>query len=179
MTKIILILISILPLGLHSPYLLQAWSGSRLDHWDWLFYLISIPAAVWVLRKERPGKCDFYAFAVLLPMLILTLGDSLHHINALAVASSVGVIFSVVWLAWSWQSAYRLLPVALILLCGTPSSSYQLSLLLMCPVYLAWAAKFLLALFCLIWIWCNNHFEWQMSRGTFFFSSAVLPLISA
>ena len=50
MIKILLILASFLPMLIHSPYLYQAWTGSRLDHWDWIFYLISIPAAVWAAR---------------------------------------------------------------------------------------------------------------------------------
>ena len=53
MTRLILIVLSLLPLCCHVPYLVQAWSGSRLDHWDWIFYLAGIPAAVWAVRKEK------------------------------------------------------------------------------------------------------------------------------
>ena len=107
-------------------------------------------------------------------MLILSLVPSLHNINALSVASSVMVIFSVVWLIYSWQFAERILPVLLIMLLGTPSSSYQLSLLLMCPVWTAWGIKFLLALGAFIWIWSNKHFDWRVKKGTLFFLVAVL-----
>ena len=174
MIKIILILLAFLPLILHSPYLFQAWNSSRLDHWDWIFYLASIPAAVLAIRRKKAGKYDFYALFLLLPMLFLTAGKSIHHINALSVASAAGVIFAAVWLLYSWGIAYRILPAALILLLGTPSSSYQLSLLLMCPVWCAWAVKFLLVIICLIWILCNNRYGLFIKRGTLCFSAAIL-----
>ncbi|MBE6384048.1 MAG: exosortase-associated EpsI family protein [Lentisphaerae bacterium] len=174
MTKIILIILSFLPLCFHSPYLWQAWNGSRLDHWDWIFYLAAVPAAVWALRSQKMEKCDFYALFLLIPMLFLTAGTSFHHINALAVASAAGVIFCTVWLLGAWALAYRILPAAFILLLGTPSSSYQLSLLLMCPVWGAWAAKFLLAVLNLVWIWYNKRSGIVIRRGTLCFSAAVL-----
>ena len=174
MIKIILMLFSFVPLCLMSPYLLQAWTGSRLDHWDWLFYLAAIPAAIWAKRSQKPGKCDFYALFLLLPMLFAAMGKSFHHINALAVAASAGVIFAAVWLLGSWSMAYRILPAAVILLLGTPSSSYQLSLLLMCPVYMAWAVKFLLGVLCMVWIWYNRRSGLLIRRGTLCFSTAVL-----
>ena len=174
MIKIILIIASFLPLLCHFPYLLQAWTGSRLDHWDWFFYLVSIPAAFWAVYKEKFGKCDFYALLILIPSLLLSLAVQLHHINAVAVASSVGVIFSVVWLVGSWRLAYKILPATLILLAGTPSSSYQLSLLMMCPVFAAWAVKFLFAALCLVWIWYSRRSDFVIKRGTIFFSAAVL-----
>ncbi len=174
MIKIILIIASFFPLFLHLPYLRQAWTGSRLDHLDWIFYLISIPAVVWAVRKEKAGKYDFYALFVLVPALLLTLLPELHHINALAVAAAVGVVFSTVWFLKSWQYAYKLLPVAVVLLLGTPSSSYQLSLLLMCPVYVAWAVKFFLAVLCLVWIWYNKHSGYVVKCGTLCFTAAVV-----
>ena len=172
--KIFLILLSFLPLVLHSPYLLQAWRGSRLDHWDWIFYLLSIPAAVWAFRGEKRGKADFYALLLLVPAFVLTAVPSLHHINALSIIAAVLVVFSAAWLIYSWRFAYRMIPAAAILLLGTPSSSYQLSLLLMCPVYLAWGMKFLLAVLCFVLIWCNKRFELHVKRGTLFFLSASL-----
>ena len=174
MIKYLIALLSLLPLVLHSPYLLQAWTGSRLDRWDWLFYLLFVPAVGWALRKEKWGKCDFYALLALVPMLLLTAGKSFHHINALAVAAAVGISFSTVWLLGAWQLAYRLLPAAIILLLGTPSSSYQLSLLMMCPVYMAWTTKFMLAIACWFWIWYNKRSGVVLKRGTLCFSAAIL-----
>ncbi|MBQ8755822.1 MAG: exosortase-associated EpsI family protein [Lentisphaeria bacterium] len=173
MKKLLLLSTAFLPLCFHSPYLFQAWSSSRLDHWDWIFYLLSIPAAVWALHKEKFGKCDFYALLLLLPMLFLTVSSSIHHINALAVASAAGVLFAAVWLLGSWPTAYKALPSAGLLLLGTPSSSYQLSLLLMCSVNAAWAVKFLLAVLCFLWIWCNKRCGMQLKSGTVFFSAAA------
>lgn len=173
MIKNILIAAACLPLLFHLPYLWQAWTGSRLDHLDWIFYLISIPAAVWAANREKSGKYDLYALFVLVPALLLTLLPELHHVNALAVVAAVGVIFSAVWFLKSWQYAYKLLPVAVILFAGTPSSSYQLSLLLMCPVYAAWTVKFLLAVLCLGWIWYNKRSGYVVKRGTLCFTAAA------
>ncbi|MBO5762201.1 MAG: hypothetical protein J6S53_11755 [Lentisphaeria bacterium] len=174
MIKIFLIFTSFFPLFIHSSYLWQAWTGSRLDHWDWIFYLISIPAAFWAVYKEKLEKCDFYALLILLPSLLLTLPVQLHDINALAVASAAGVIFSAVWLLGSWQFAYKVLPVFFILLLGTPSSSYHLSLLMMCPVPVAWGGKFLLAVLCLFWIWHTKRTSYTVKSGTVFFVASVI-----
>lgn len=174
MIKTIIILLSAIPLLLHVPYLLQAWGGSRLDRLDWIFYLLTIPAAFWSAHREKPGKPDFYALILLFPLLFLALGTNVHHINALGVAAGVGVIFTVLWGTLSWKFAFRILPALVILLLGTPSSSYQLSLLMMCRVWVAWVVKFLLAVLCLCWIWCSKRFDLQMKRGSFFFSAAVL-----
>ncbi len=174
MIKTALILLSFLPLLLHSPYLLQAWWNSRLDQLDWIFYLAAVPAAVWALYKQKLGKYDFYALLLLVPTLTLTAFPALHNINALLIASAVGVIFSTCWLTGAWSSAYKVLPAAIILLLGTPSSSYQLSLLLMCPVYLAWAVKFLLAALCLAWIWYTKRTGRLIKCGTICFTAAVL-----
>lgn len=174
MIKAVLILLSFLPLVFHSPYLWAAWQGSRLDHWDWIYYLMSAGAAVWAVRSQKIGKCDFFALFLLLPSLFLSCWSSLHHINALAVAASAGVIFSAVWLLGSWVLAYNILPAAVILLLGTPSSSYQLSLLMMCPVNLAWLVKFLLAVLSLLWIWYNRRSGLVIKYGTLCFSAAVL-----
>lgn len=173
MIKIILIIASFLPLFLQFPYLLQAWSGSRLDHWDWIFYLIGIPAAVWAVYREKFGKFDFYALIVLAPALLFALFPSIHHINALAIIASIGVIFSAVWLAGAWQFAYKVLPAAVIFLLGTPSSSYRLSLLMMCAVYIAWAVKFFLVLLCFVWIYYTKRTNYIVKCGTLCFISAL------
>ena len=96
MIKAIITFVSFLPLIFHSPYLIQAWTGSRLDHWDWIFYLAAVPAAIWAVYKEKGGKCDFYALFTLIPSIFLALLPSLHNINAIAIIAAVGVIFSTV-----------------------------------------------------------------------------------
>ena len=171
MTKLILVLISCLPLCLRFPYLFQAWTGSRLDKLDWIFYLLAVPVMIWAVQKEKRQKCDFYALFLLVPMLFLALAAPLHHINALSGAAAVGGIYGSVWLLYSWQFAYRTLPAFFILLLGTPSSSYQLSLLLMWPVWAAWVVKFLLTALCMLWIMCNKRFDWTVKKGSFFFTA--------
>ena len=174
MTKVFLICCSIIPLCLQIPYLVSAWSASRLDQWDWIFFITAIPAIIWAAKKEKIYNCDWMALLVVIPMLLLSLSASFHHINALAVASSILLIFTTVWLLASWNFAYKLLPATIILLFGTPSSSYAISLLLMCPVWLAWAIKFLSTIFCFIWIFANKYFNLHIKKGTLVFVVALL-----
>lgn len=174
MKKLILMCCSILPLCLQMPYLHSAWRNSRLDHWDWLFYLAGIPAIVWAARKEKTNRCDWWALVLLIPMLFLSLTSKIHHINALAAASAVVFIFAAVWLIGSWHYAYRILPVTMLVLLGTPSSSYGISLLLMCPVWATWLIKFLLGVCCFGWIYCNKRFDLELKKGTLCFAAAIL-----
>lgn len=174
MMKKVFLILSFVPLLFHFPYLLQAWNTSRLDHYDWIFFLAAVPAAFWAVRKEKWGKCDYFALFLLVPVLLLTSFPALHHINALCVASALGVIFAFQWLLGGWAFAYRILPVAILLLLGTPSSSYQLSLLLMFPVWGAWVTKFVLAILCFTWIWYNNKSGFPVKKGTLFFLFSVL-----
>ena len=146
MKRGVLTALSALPLLCHLPYLLTAWSSSRLDQWDWIFFVLTIPAAWWAVNGEKAGKSDWSALCGVIPMLLLTIATPFHQVNALGVAAAMMVIFCAVWLIYSWQLACRLLPAAVILLLGTPSSSYFLSLSLGSPVWAAWGVKFLLAL---------------------------------
>lgn len=174
MIKAVLMLVSAIPLIMQIPYLLSAWCGSRLDQWDWIFYLLTIPAVVLASDKKKNGKCDYLALLLLIPMLFLSLATPVHQINAVAAAAAVIVIFAAVWLLYSWKFACRLLPAAMILFLGTPSSSYQLSLLLMFPVWAAWLSKFLLSVAAFGWIFCIRRFDLQISKGTLFFSAALV-----
>ena len=174
MIKLFLMFASAILLIMQIPYLFSAWSGSRLDHWDWIFYLLSIPAAILATDRKKIGKCDYWALLFLLPVLFLGLTAPVHQINALAAASSVAVIFAAAWLLYSWNFASRMLPVAMILLLGTPSSSYQLSLVMMFPVWAAWLVKFLLGAAGFIWIYGIRRFDLQISKGTLFFSAALI-----
>ena len=165
---------SVIPLCLQTSYLISAWRSSRLDQWDWVFYLLTVPATVWAVKKEKISNCDWWALLLLIPVLFLALTPGYHQINALAVAGAAVTVFASVWLIASWRFAGRILPATVILLLGTPSSSYAVSLLLMCPVWLAWVIKFILAVLCLVWIFCNKRFDWQIRKGTLCFVSAIL-----
>ena len=62
MKKYILILLSFACFIPSAPYLWEAWRSSRLDGWDWIFYLLAIPAAVWAGRSAgKTGKWDLTA----------------------------------------------------------------------------------------------------------------------
>lgn len=173
MKKISLMLCSLIPLCLQVPYLVSAWRSSRLDQWDWIFYLLAIPAFLWACKKEKIGKHDWWALLLLIPTLLLALTPFYHKVNALAVASSVACIFASVWLIASWGLAYRILPAVMILLLGTPSSSYGISLLLMCPVWAAWLVKFVIAALSFVWIYCNKRFDFQIRKGTLCFLAMI------
>ena len=174
MIKVILLFLSAVPLVCQIPYFIQAWTGSRLDHWDWIYYLLGIGAMTWALYERKPVKFDWRGICLLVPMLILTFSTPYHQINALSIAAGVGVIFAAAWSLGAWAFAYALLPAVIILLLGTPSSSYHISLLLNSPVWAAWSVKLLLAMGCLAWIWGNRKFKWQIKPGTLFFVAAVL-----
>lgn len=172
MLKVLLMLCSAIPLSFQSPYLLSAWRSSRLDQWDWIFFIMTVPAAFFACRKEKPGKCDWKAFFLLVPSLLAVSTLFYHKINALAAASSAAVIFSAAWLLFSWSFACSILPAAVILLLGTPSSSYAVSLLLMCPVWTAWLIKFLAAAACFALIFSKKRCDVQLN--TLCFTAAVL-----
>ena len=174
MFKVIVLICSLVPLCCHVPYLIQAWSSSRLDQWDWVFYLLCALAVYPAVRGRKFGKYDWTALFLLIPMLLLTCSGRIHHINALSVASGAGVIWSTVWLFGGWNYAFLLLPAAVLLLLGTPSSSYHISLLLMCPVWLAWGIKLLLAFLCFGWILLNRKFGWVIRKGELLFTAAAL-----
>lgn len=174
MSKILLILVSFLPLCLQAPYLWSAWNSSRLDQWDWIFFILAAVSVFWAIRGEKKFKYDFYALFALIPMLPFALGTGFHHIHALSTACAVGSVFCTVWLCCSWSFAYRVLPCAVILLMGTPSSSYQFSLLCMCPVWMAWMIKTALALLCFFWIFCNQYFKLEIRVGSLCFVTALL-----
>ena len=107
MIKKALMIISAIPLCMYLPYLFSAWSGSRLDKLDWIFYLLAMAAAVRAAWGEKIGKCDYCALLLLIPALLLSSVPSLHWINSLGIAASAGVIFAAVWLLGSWVLAYR------------------------------------------------------------------------
>ena len=174
MIKVILLILSAIPLACQIPYFIQAWSGSRLDRWDWIYYLLGIGAMIGALYDRKPGKFDWRGVVLLLVMLALTFSTSYHQINALSIAAAVGVIFAAAWSLGAWAFAYALLPAIFILLMGTPSSSYHISLLLNSPVWAAWSVKLLLTLGCFAWVWGNRKFKWQIKPGTLFFTAAVL-----
>ena len=154
-------------------YLLQAWRSSRLDRFDWLFYLLALPALLWVLRKTKFEKCDWGALAFLLPSLCLAFGKPFHHINALSVIGCSGAVWSMGCLLGSWRFAWRTLPVLLIVLMGTPSSTYQLALALKCPVWGAMAAKSVIAIGALGAIALNGRTDFLPQKGSVFFCGAL------
>ncbi len=174
MLKLLLTCVSIVPLALHVPYLCGAWMSSRLDHWDWIFYIMAVGAGIYAQNGEKREKCDPWALIVLAGNLFLAATTNYHHINALGIMASVGVIWSVVWLNYGWKFAYKVLGAFVIMLLGTPSSTYQLSLLFMCSVAVAMGIKFAMMIGCFAWIFANKKFAWVIKKGSLFFVSACM-----
>ena len=174
MIKNILLICSLIPLAFQSKYLLTAWNNSRLDQWDWIFYLLSIVAFFFGYKKEKINKCDYSSLLLVVIMLVLSFTTNFHKINALSVASSVAFIFAYTWFIASWSFASNLLPAITILALGTPSSTYAISLLLMCPVWMTWVIKFILAISSFGWLAYINYSNIQLKKGTLLFTLATI-----
>ena len=158
-----------------AGYLWQAWNSSRLDSWDWSFFLLCIPAAILAVKSgEESGKVDWWALSVAVPALFLSVGVGIHHVYAASVLGSVWFVWAVIWLSGGWRYAYRLLPVFLILSLGTPSSTYQISRAFAISSGAALSIKFLLAIAGLLWICCAWRKGWYLKKSTFFFIGAIL-----
>ena len=111
MKKYILMALSLLIFLPNSAYMLQAWRSSRLDSWDWVFFLLAVPALIWAWEKKAIGKWDWRAFFVVIPALAAVAARSVHQINALSVAGSIFFVWGTAFLAGNWNFAYKLLPV--------------------------------------------------------------------
>lgn len=174
MKKYIIFLLSFLSFIPSAPYLFQAWKSSRLDSWDWIFYLLALPALIWVMRENKWGKWDLRALFFALPSLALALTKGFHHVNALSVMGSVIFVWSAAFLVGGWTLAYRLLPGFLLLMLGTPSSTYRLAQMLGCTTAAAMTVKFLLAAGCFGWIWVNKRLQKSVKCETLLFTAAAL-----
>ncbi len=174
MKKYILILLAFASFIPSVPYLMQAWRSSRLDSLDWIFYLLTIPAAVWAVRDNKCGKHDWRALFLAIPALFLALTKNFHHVNALSVLGSSVFVWSAAYLAGGWNFAYRLLPCLLLLVLGTPSSSYRMAQMLTLSTAAAMAAKFLIAAVAGMWIYANKRWGKVVKCEAILFSGAAL-----
>ena len=171
--KYLLWVLSLPVLIANVPYLVSAWKSSRLDHYDWIFYLLAIVYIVWACKKHSPEKWDLHALLVTIPALLLVVCKPLHQVNALSVAGGVMFIWSLTYLIGGWNLAIRLLPGFIICLLGTPSSSYRLAQLLTVSTAFAMGIKFALSLLC----FCCNYICKLPKPGTVLFISAQLASV--
>ena len=174
MKKYILILLSFACFIPSAPYLWEAWRSSRLDGWDWIFYLLTIPAVCCAIHKNPCGKWDYRAIGVAVLALIMVLARNVHHINALCVIGSGLFVWSAAWGVGGWNFAYRLLPCLLLLLLGTPSSSYRLAQLFSLSTAAAMMLKGLAAAGCFGWIYANRRLGQVVKGEAILFTGAVL-----
>ena len=173
MKKYILILLAMASFIPSAPYLWEAWRSSRLDGWDWIFYLLTIPAVCCAIHKNPCGKWDYRAIGVAVLALILVLAKNVHHINALCVIGSGLFVWSAAWGVGGWSFAYRLLPCLLLLLLGTPSSSYRLAQLFSLSTAAAMMLKGLAAAGCFGWIYVNRRLGKVVKGEAILFTGAV------
>jgi hypothetical protein len=174
MKKYLFILLAFLSFIPSLPYIFQAWRSSRLDSWDWLFYLLTIPALIWAIRGNKCQKSDWRALFIALPTLGLALTKNFHNVNALSVLGSVIFVWAVSFSVGGWIFAYRLLPCFVLLALGTPSSSYRLAQMLTLTTTCAMLLKILLAAGCFAWIYANKRWKKTVKSETILFTVAVL-----
>ena len=174
MKKYLLILPAFLSFIPSATYLLEAWRSSRLDAWDWLFYLLAIPALAWVIHKNPCGKWDYRGIFIAVLTLFPALAGDIHHINALCVIGSWSFVWAIAFCVGGWNLAYRLLPCLLLVLLGTPSSSYRLAQLFSLSTAAAMTVKGLLAAGCFGWIFINKKWQKVLKGETVLFAGAVL-----
>ena len=105
MKKYLLILLSFLIYIPSANYLIQAWESSRLDSYDWIFYLLTIPAAAWSVYKNRCEKSDWKAVFIAVPALIAALLKNFHYVNALSIIGCAVFV---------WSTTFCLLSAALL-----------------------------------------------------------------
>ena len=175
--RFLLFALSLPVLVVNVPYLVSAWKSSRLDHYDWIFYLLGVVLIVWTWKKHSPEKSDLHALFAAVPALSLVVFKFYHQINALSVAGGVVFIWSLTYLAGGWNFAFRLLPGFVICLLGTPSSSYRLAQILTLSTALAMGIKITLSLVCICFSCICSHSGKLPKPGTVLFISAQLVSI--
>ena len=171
--RFFLLALSLPVLIINVPYLVSAWKSSRLDHYDWIFYMLGVAVIVWMWKKHTPEKLDLHALFAAVPALLLVVFKSYHQINALSVAGGVVFIWSLTYLTCGWKFAFRLLPGFIICLLGTPSSSYRMAQVLTVSTTLAMGIKVALSFLCIV---CTL-FRKIPKPGTVLFVSAQLVSI--
>ena len=179
MKKYLLILLSFLIYIPSANYLIQAWESSRLDSYDWIFYLLTIPAAAWSVYKNRCEKSDWKAVFIAVPALIAALLKNFHYVNALSIIGCAVFVWSTTFLLGGWRFAYCLLPCCVLLLLGTPSSSYRLAQLFSLSTAAAMMVKFLIAAGCFMWIYINKRFNKTAKCEAVLFIAAVILSFAA
>jgi len=126
--RLILLLSAFIPLLCKTPYLLKAWLQSPLDQFDWVFYVMA--AALLLLRKNSlvkwPQRINFTGLAALLFAIIIFAVAAAWPVQTLQIQAGILIIWCSVFFLYGAPLAMWLIPVMLILLLGSPSTSYWL-----------------------------------------------------
>ncbi len=153
------------------PYIVSAWFHSRLDRFDGIFGLIFLAALilVWKEFSSRTSGFDSTGLFGMIPSLMLFAAAVFLDNNAAAIAASVAVAWSTVWLFTGWQSAIFIFPAYAVLMLICTSSRYWLSGFIGPVHFDGLVIKGILTAACLIWLAANTRRKLLMCRESFMF----------
>ncbi|CAA6677588.1 MULTISPECIES: exosortase/archaeosortase family protein [unclassified Lentimonas] len=176
--RFILLLIGFIPYAAKVPYMLRAWSDSPQDRFDWIFvsmFALLFPLA-WLKTRKRMqvAAVDYAVLIVLLPAL-LGYGAAVYAtINALQILCGIAIAYSVFWLIYGGQNAYRMLPVFALLTLGITSTTYWINYYVGDPgMTSGYLIKFTTAGILLLWLAVNLRWETKVQTRSLLYSGAV------
>jgi hypothetical protein len=156
----------------------RAWSESPQDRFDWIFvltFLVFFPL-VWMLTRKRKevAKADFSVLIALIPSLAGYFFALQAGINALQIISGIAISYSMFWLIYGGQNAYRVLPIFAMLGLGVTSTTYWINYYVDSPEIIHGVIiKFAIAVIFLVWLTLNFLREKIVQTRTLFFAGAV------
>ncbi|WPJ96834.1 hypothetical protein SH580_03830 [Coraliomargarita algicola] len=176
--RFILLFIGFVPYGAKLPYMFLAWRDSPQDRFDWIFvalFTVLFPL-VWLLTRKRQevATVDYTVLIVLIPSLIGYAITMYAAINALQIICGISIAFSVFWLIYGGQNAYRVLPSFGLLFLGVTSTTYWINYYVGDPGMMSgYIIKFATALILLAWLTLNILWERKVQTRSLLYSGAV------
>ncbi|MBT63191.1 MAG: hypothetical protein CML13_08265 [Puniceicoccaceae bacterium] len=174
-----LLFIGFIPFGAKLPYMYRAWRDSPQDRFDWIFvtlFAILFPL-VWIKtrKREEVATVDYTVLIVLIPSLLVYAAAMHMAINALQIICGICTAFSVFWLIYGGQNAYRVLPTFGLLFLGVTSTTYWVNYYVGDPGMMSGhIIKFAAALILLAWQTINILWEKKVQTRSLLYSGAVL-----
>ena len=188
--RVILIILSAIPLALKVPYLIRAWGISPLDSRDFVFWLAALAwsgAVAWYCSRDTTeGRSSMYrpaAVAVMLAFLVFWFWGEKWEINAVSVISGIFLLGSGIWLGWGWSCCEKFIPALILALLGCPSSSYWTEYYLGAVLGIPWLTGFEMKLLfgiglVTVWLLVKTYLRRSVSlSGAMFFSATGLVVI--
>lgn len=176
--RFLLLIAGFVPYVVKLPYIMRAWDNSPQDRLDWVFVLLFaiLFPLVWMLTRKRKevAKADFYVLIVLLPA-VFGYAASIHMgINAIQIICGIAIAYSVFWLIYGGQNAYRVLPAFALLGLGVTSTTYWINHYFdSSQIIHGFVIKAVFTGFLLLWLLVNYLREKQIETKTLLFGGAV------